>query len=431
MRIFFTVIARFIATIFAALFVVSTILALTLTSMNQQLFNASIYKNALVEQDFYDHLQRSLGEMLTTSLTYNPCLRNPLTCEEISPELKNCYQQALGVERYIALTGGIESPSESEQTQIQACLDQLAALAGDSKSLTTGGAGGGMPLFMKNLKAADWQVIFSIILPREELQAMIESTLDQFFGYLDGTTNTVSISLDKLKERLTGPTGAKLILQLINAQPACTDEDLIQIATGESKIGTIICKPPEFVLGPVVSLLQEQLEAVAIKIPDEAPILKPPSSGAPSAANGPSGTDPVSNLRTIRLIMRLSPIAPLVFLLMITLFAVRSLKSWMRWWGIPIFISGILGLVLGLSTQPIVDLAWTKFLLPRIPAYIPVDITAISQELVGSIVHSLSEKIILQAVILGVIGLAGWVVSCLIKKHIEPEAPVNERSPAA
>jgi len=44
MRKFFTVIARLIASIFAILFVITTILALLLTTLNQQIFSSKLGK---------------------------------------------------------------------------------------------------------------------------------------------------------------------------------------------------------------------------------------------------------------------------------------------------------------------------------------------------------------------------------------------------
>ncbi|HEX7540944.1 MAG TPA: hypothetical protein VF352_02340, partial [Anaerolineales bacterium] len=128
--------------------------------------------------------------------------------------------------------------------------------------------------------------------------------------------------------------------------------------------------------------------------------------------------------------MRLSPLVPLVFLLLVTLFAVRSPKSWLRWWGIPFFISGIIALGLEIFALPALNIAWAKYLVPRIPPYIPPDIADIGQKLVRSIVHTLTEGIVLWALILLALGLAVWIGSYFIKTKHEPDVPVTQPTPA-
>ncbi|MDP2995161.1 MAG: hypothetical protein Q8N46_08595, partial [Anaerolineales bacterium] len=261
MRKFFTVIARFIATIFAILFMITTILALLLTTINRQMLNANLYKNALAEQNIYEHLPEIVGVALTSSFISYPCAQNQLACniEGASPELQACLTTALGPDAYGAIGSGQRSPTNTELQLAQPCLDQYGShqiangfqpgetlpnaspdvqacvkqaigeqayneLFNNQRPSTetenqrmspcfaqsgTGspGGGSGMPPFMQTLTAADWQAILTILLPPDDLQTMTESTLDQMFAYLNGETDTVTVPLDKLIERLTGPAG--------------------------------------------------------------------------------------------------------------------------------------------------------------------------------------------------------------------------------
>jgi hypothetical protein len=431
MRKFFNMIAKFSATIFAILFVITTILALFLTTINRQLLNANLYKNVLAEQNIYEHLPEIVGVALTSNFFSDPCAQKQLACdiEGASPELKACLTTALGQVAYEAIGSGQRSPTEAELQLAQPCLDQY----GSHQTTSThsgAGSGSGIPSFMQIFTAADWQVILTILLPPDDLQVMTDSTLDQLFAYLNGETDTVTVPLDKLKERLKGPAGTELIIQLINSQPPCTGEDLVQLITGTSNGGMVLCKPPEIVLPIVVSLLQELLNAVAPQLPDNATIIKPPSPGTLPSGTGPFGADPLTTIRMVRLIMRLSPLLPLAFILFVTLFAVRSLKSWMRWWGIPIFVAGTIALGLGISALPAFNTAWTMYIVPRIPPFIPADIAGIGQQLVRSIVHTITDGIALQAIILLALGLAAWIGSYFIKTKNEPVVPVTPPTPA-
>ncbi len=436
MRKFFTVLARFIASIFAILFVITTILAILLTTINQQMFNATLYKNALVEQSIYERLPEIVGLAVTSTNSFlsNPCAKNPLACsiDGASPELQACLTTALGQTAYEAIGSGQRSPTDVELQLAQPCLDQYGAsqTSGSQSDPRDSGSGSGMPSFCKNLTAANWQAIITILLPPADLKTMTESTFDQLFAYLNGGTDTVTVPLDKLKERLTGTAGKDLILQLINSQPTCTVQDLAQAISGTNNGGMVLCKPPELMLPLLIPLLQEQLNSAAAGIPDKAVLIKPPAVGSLNPGSGPFGTDPITTIRTVRLMMRFSPLVPLVFLLLVTLFAVRSPKSWLRWWGIPIFVSGAIALGLGISALPAFNTAWIMYIVPRIPPYIPADIAGIGQKLVRSIVHTLTGGIVLRALILLAFGLAAWIGSYFIKTKKESEVPVTSPAPA-
>jgi hypothetical protein len=431
MHKFFIVIARIIAAIFAILFVITTILSLLLTTINRQMFSTSLYKNALTEKNFCERLPEIVGAAITSSIISNPCSQDQLACniDGASPELQACLINVLGQDAYEAIGSGQRSPTNGEFQLAQPCLDQYGSPQTDNPQTGTSGPGG-MPSFMQNLTAADWQAIITILLPPQELQTMTESMLDQVFVYLNGETDTVTVPLNKLKERLLGPTGTDLILQLLNSQPPCTGQELAQIASGTSNGGMVLCQPPKDVLPALVSLLQDQLKAVVPKIPDKATIIKPPAPGVPPFGTGPFGADPITTIRIIRLIMLLSPLLPMAFLLLVTLFAVRSFKSWMRWWGIPIFVSGTIALGLGVSAQFVLNVAWTMLIIPRIPPFIPADIAGTGQELVRSIVHVLSGSIVLPAIILLAVGLAAWIGSYFIKIKNSPDASIASLMPS-
>ena len=150
----------------------------------------------------------------------------------------------------------------------------------------------------------------------------------------------------------------------------------------------------------------------------------PPGSGA-------FGSDSITTLRTVRLVMRLSPLVPLALLLLVTLFAVRSPKNWLRWWGIPLFISGLMALVMAISFLPLFNTAWSTFVIPHIPAFIPADIAAVGLDLVRAIVRILTQGIALRAMILLVPGLAAWIGSNFIKTRHEANVSVPPAAPAS
>jgi len=525
MRKVFSVIAKFLATIFAFLFVVTAVLALLLFTIGQRVFTAELYKRALAEEQVYTRLPSIIAEQLASSMSYNPCAENPLVCEDIPPELKACYTQVLGEERYLVLASGRDQPSEAERQSIQPCLDQYGQGGDKGNILTMGtpeqlacykqalgeevyttladgerppteaefvsltpcwgyftwhvnpftlasrelkdclqnsigrerfdwlaGSGetpteaemqemapcfaqyglpsevstnvGGPPPFMANLKPKDWETIIVTLIPPEDLQSTTENVLDQIFAYFNGETDTVTIPLVKIKERLTGPTGTDAVVQLLHAQPPCTEDELAQLAAGMISGEMVFCSPPDDALEAMTPMIEEQLSALAIQIPDEKVILGSESFTA--------GEDPRDVIQMARLILRLSPLLPGSMLMLVTLFGVRSLKGWLRWWGIPTFFAGSMALVAGIFTLPGFNWAWDNYVAGRIPPYFSPNLVEMGYDLARYIVHGVTEPITLAGLILSLIGLALWVVSYFVKtksKQNTTESPPPE--PAA
>ena len=430
MRKFFTVIARTIAAIFAIFLVITTILAVLLTTLNRRIFDSCVYKNALVENDIYARLPEIIGVGLTTSTAGSLCGQSQLACiiDGASPELQACLIAALGPDANNAIGSGKRSPTDAEQNLAQDCIDRYGTpQSGDAQP---GSGEGGMPPYLQALTAADWQAIITILLPPADLKTMTENTLDQVFDYLNGKTDKVTVSLIALKERLAGPSGKDLIIQMINSQPPCSVDQLAQIISGSSDSGPIFCIPTQTLLSSLVTQIQDQLKSVIPQIPDRVTILKPNTAGTPSPGSGPFGEDPITTLHTIRVIMLLSPLLALVFLLLVTLFAVRSLKSWMRWWGIPLFISGMIILGLWIAIIPLLHLVWNLYLVSRIPPVFPGDVAGIGLGFLRSIVRSISGGILFPAIILFAGGLAAWIGSYFIKIKNPLEEPPSTPVPS-
>ncbi len=391
MRQFLTMVARIIAAICVFLFVVTTVLAILITTLNGQIFNASLYKNALVEQNIYARLPEIIGAVISSSFSKDVCSQNQLACsiDGASPELHTCLTTALGAEAYQAIGSGSRSPTLPEIQLTQPCLDRYGL--GQSTNIQGGTSAGGMPSFMGNITTADWQALLTSFLPPATLKAMTESTLDQVFAYLNGEAKSIYIPLDAVKQSLLSPSGAAVFLQVLNTQQPCNEQDLSQFLTGTSIGGLVFCRPPEVILPLVKVVLPELLKAVVPQIPDKVFIILPHAAGTPVPGSGTFGTDPIFTLRTVRLFMRFSLLIPLTFLLLVTLFAVRSIKSWMQWWGIPFLAAGIISVGLGVAIVPAFNTTWTWFIASRIPIFIPAILPEVGQELFRSILTTLSE----------------------------------------
>ena len=482
----FRFIANTIAALCAALFVLTAVLVFLLLNVEHSLLNAQTYKRALIASNIYEQFPALVSEQLSIvgEFLADPCAANPLGCsiDGASPELQaclmdilgedayvkigsgqrnptdveledsqpcldqfgktasqpgpesgaldenllinasaevqDCVKQALGDETYETLSSAQRQPTETETQQINTCLDQT----GDSSQPNRPQVAGPM-VFLNNLTPEQWQALILHLLPPDDLQYMIESTLDQAFAYFNGETNTAKIPLDKFKVRLTGKAGDELILFLLNAQPPCTEEQLSQVNAGdlgEEGKSPVLCAASGESLDKLMTELQRQLTEVVSTMPDEAVFIKPPSSSDPTSGNGPLGEDPQFTLRLIHRGLNLSPLLPLALLLLVTLFGVRSRKGWLRWWGIPIFTVGLITLSIGVASKPLFEWAWVKFAVAKIPALLSTsNLPVIGHDVLRFALTDLSKWITIEASLITLLGLGAMIFSSRVGQKTE------------
>jgi hypothetical protein len=312
--------------------------------------------------------------------------------------------------------------------------NQLPVLAqGEMEALKTfltsqAGIATGDMNFTNNLSTDDWQYLLPRLLPPDEARGMVENALDQGFAALNGETDTARLSLVTLKAHLKGPEGKDSIQYLLKVQPACTEEQLAEIHA--EKAGNTeappFCNPPQQDLALLTTQWQAQLDSRAAGIPDEVSIL-PPSG--PSDAGSPVNAS-LARLNTQRFLIRFSPLLSLILLTLLTLFAVRSLKGWLRWWGIPFFITGLIVMVIALSIRPLLNWVWVNSILPQFPSTLSAGLTGLAGNLVGSVGRALATPIMLQAAIIGLLGLAAIIASFFIKVINKEPVPLAPRDAA-
>ncbi len=427
----FHFIARSIAALLAVLFILATILVLLLLNMDHVLLNAGTYKRALAANKVYEKLPGLLAdqfEMLRNFLA-DPCAGDPLGCaiEGASPKLQGCLMQTLGPDAYEAIGSGKRGPSETELQASQSCLDQFGGGGSGPKPGNTLSGTGGPMTFINNLTPDDWRALVTSLLPAEDLRQMTETTLDQVFAYLNGRADTAKLSLVKLKARLAGGSGRDLVLLLMNAQPPCTEEQLATINAADFSAqgqAPIFCAATGAARDRLLGELQGQLDQAAARIPDEAVLIKPLSTTDPSAGSGPLGRDPVKALGILRLGIHLSPLLPVTLLLLVTLFGVRSIKSWLLWWGIPLFIAGLIALCLGIAALPGLNWAWTHYAAPRIPPmFSSSSLVSIGLDVLRFVVRDLANWITIESGLLAALGLGAIVGSFFVKPKPKPDAP--------
>jgi hypothetical protein len=355
-------IAKFIALLLAALFVVTAVIALPLFNIGLHLFNPGVYKRALDQQGLYDRLPAIAAEQLYTQAHYaGPPLEAGSETQEATPE-----------------------------------------------------PDGGPPSTFENLTQAGWEQFLSTLLPPDWLKAQTEDALDQAFAILDSTEPApeVTISLVEWKAHVTGEAGVNAFLQLVRVQPPCNPDELRKWVTeGVTELPT--CKPPDDVLAAATPRIQMMLNDVVADLPDEADLSQAfkgegedESRETPPPDSDGAMQGPLPFLRTIRLGARLGLLIPAALLLLVALFAVRSWKGLMRWWGIPLLLAGLIGAALAVALLPVMKFGYVTFVAGRIPPYLSDGFVQAGLDVAWQIAGTLARWMGGEAALMGLVGLA-------------------------
>lgn len=268
----------------------------------------------------------------------------------------------------------------------------------------------GSPIpFLQVLTVEDWQNSIALLLPPAELQATADHALDATFDYLNGRTDSAALSLLPVKAHLAGDAGVQVVLQILRRQPACTTEQLTQMAAGLFGGQIVLCNPPEAAIGLMMPFIQSQVQSMTALFPNEATFISGAASGTPN--------DPRLRLNTIRAIIRFSPFLPAFLLLGLTLFAVRSFIDLLTWWGWSFMFAAGISVVIGLFGSPLVGEILRLLIQSQEVIPIPPVLASSLAETAGAVARQMLIPVVVQGFILGFIGLGMVIISIFLWKR--------------
>ena len=238
---------------------------------------------------------------------------------------------------------------------------------------------------------------------------MADNALDGTFDYLNGRSSSASISLLPVKAQLAGPSGMNVVLQILSRQPACTTEQLTQMAMGLLGGEIALCNPPQEAIGLMTPFLQSQLQTMTTLIPNEVTFIPGTFSGTLQ--------DPRIQLNRIRSLIRLTPILPVLLLFAVTIFGVRSFVDWLTWWGWPFMIAGVGSVLIGLVGAPLVG--WLLQLLLQSQSTIPIPPVFASSiaETTTAVARQILAPVMIEGAILGIVGLGMAILAMLLPRR--------------
>lgn len=265
--------------------------------------------------------------------------------------------------------------------------------------------------FLKELTVEDWQATIVSVLPAEDLRAIADSSLDSTFEYINGRSDSAVITLVPIKARLVGETGVNIVVQFLGTQPACTVEQLQQMALGFFSGNIALCNPPPQAIGLVRPLIQSQLQTVTAAIPDAVTIVPQ------------TGSDPRPQLHMVRSAIRFSPYFVFLLLLAVAVFGVRSLRDLFIWWGWPLTIAGIIGTLLALIGSPLIGLLLQFLIQTQGTFFLPPLLASTIAEAAGAIASQVLSPMVIQGLVISSLGLLFLVLAAVFRPQILIETP--------
>lgn len=316
----------------------------------------------------------------------------------------------------VLLLFNIEAQAFSSTTYKQAFANQrlyerMPAILATALAEFLNGSPNNLP-FLKAVKVEDWQNIITTLLPPEELKAIADNALDSTFDYLNGRTNSATISLLPVKSRLSGETGISVVVQLLSLQPDCTAEQITQIMFGLASGEIQLCNPPPEAVGLLAPFIQSQLQAIVNIFPNEVTFISGIASGTPN--------DPRNQLNTARFIMKLGLFLPALFLFGIVLFAVHRFKDLLLWWGWPLMITGGISVLISLFGSPLIGWFLQLIILRQGTTFIPPVLAASLGETASAVAREILSPVLIEGFILGFVGL-GMVMAATFLIRSTPE----------
>ena len=258
--------------------------------------------------------------------------------------------------------------------------------------------------YLKALNGKELQNLIESILPPDEIKTLTDNALEATFDYLNGKSDSAVISIAFLKKHLHAQDGVPIIKLILQSQPDCTAEQLLQMGLGLFSGNTILCNVPDELLGFVAPLVDAQWQSAISALPDQFNLL-------PASIH-----DSRLKLNRIRLLMKITPIFPLFFLF--SLVAIRNPTDWLQWWGWLFLITGVISALFAWLGTPVFRSILVHSAQSQGADLIPPILFSLLEEIFTAVAGQLLKPVIIEGVIISFLG-SGLIISDLLYSQIK------------
>jgi hypothetical protein len=270
------------------------------------------------------------------------------------------------------------------------------------------------------LSQADRELMFGVVLPPEHVRRQTDRALEQFFGWMhsNALVPEVSIELGEFKQRMTGPEIEETYVRILRTKPPCAATQLK--ADGSLPVD---CCPSTEEMPQVRRVFRSMMQQMADQVPETIDLFKVVGENGATGDAIRTLTEVRRHVAQLQWLASWSPVAPALLLLLIAVFAVRSLRSWMLWWGIPCLLAGLVGAALALAVVPVADWINACVVVPNIPFEASAAQLKALDGLVTAIVRSVMDEALRSACVLAVVGLVAVLLGVVFGARSKPAAP--------
>jgi hypothetical protein len=295
-------------------------------------------------------------------------------------------------------------------------------------------------LLMSYLDRNDWKKIKTEVLTNPILEGWVSVSVDGFYEWIDTSDKYPQItwSMQPFKDHVLSKNsgdithGEKAITIAFNKLPTCTraevDDFEARLAANPGKeVLYNLCNftgwygANNFDYGK--DQFRQYLEAltdVVNNIPDRFNLTEEVKNLDEKEGVGPEAIK--RELRLIRFFMTYAWLVPIILILLIVIFAVRSLREFGRWVGLPLIVGGLIALLPTLVYRPIIHWLLSAGPLSEVPDVIQPEAIRISNRLAAAAF----QPMMIQAIIAMVLGIALAIFAFVGKKTRKEEpAPVS------
>lgn len=196
----------------------------------------------------------------------------------------------------------------------------------------------------------DWRAVSNQLLPPEWLQTSSESVLDSLFLIMQGDFSRTEnlVDFNDIIARLQGESGQMASQTIISASPDCTAEQVTQLRAFNIENGDIfpLCNPPQLLREKSITLVSQWFSQLGTQL----------AISVQENENRLTIQQDYANLLYLWVkldsqISLLGLICPLGLIGLMVLLVVRTLKSFGRWVGWTLLITGIVIILLMFTIQ--------------------------------------------------------------------------------
>ena len=373
------------AAILVPVFIALCLSSILLMAVDAKVFDPDFYLEVFEEEEFFVKLPEIAAIQIRYVMGYNPCPEDQEDCEDVSRD-----------------------PSAD-----------------------------GPPSYFEALSQKDWELLISGLLPPEWMEEKVNEVTGDLFTTLDSGEGELSVklSLEDLKDRLSGEAGIDAIAQLLEAQPECSKDDLLEmtrILEGRQEPGKdfLSCQPPDDFLENYSPQLEVLLRRSLRDVPDSIDLGKDLFEDTDPyikmfGVNVPS----YLFVKWIRWSIRMSPLFCIALLMIIGLLAIHSYRGLSSWWGYPLAVSGFIGLTLAILIGPLANWGTSTFLKGRAITGLSPVIVETGSGLAVEIIRTVFTLVRNYSLIAIGMGLAIIITSAVLKPDEEGKPDIEGEKP--